>query len=377
MTGYSVQNPYKHFSITDFVTDDAFLQHQLQPTAQSVQFWQNWLVANPDQEADWRQAQKLLEAVQLGFSDYTRTYLSEEAESRLLARIQATNSLHNDAVSVTPLWRKNWISYAVAACFLVVAGVFIWTKTPKNAPASSYEQQLAAVQEPVIEKVNLDTSVQTVRLPDQTTVLLFPNSRLSYTKDFGKINRTIYLSGKAIFDVISQPQKPFLVYADDVVTRVLGTRFEVNAFAKNKAVTVRVQRGRVTVYRYRATEKPSTGQLAGVLLLPNQQVVFTRQNEQFKKDLVDNPVVILPQRERRPSFVYDETPVTEVFQQLERAYGIEIVVDKEAVENCQLTASLTDETLAEKINVICQSIGATYEIVEAQIIITSPGCKAD
>ncbi|MFD1144248.1 FecR family protein [Larkinella insperata] len=372
-----MQNPYEHYGITDFVTDDAFLRHQLHPTAQSTQFWNDWLAANPRQQEDWTQALRLFEAVQRGLSDYTRTFLSEEAESRLLVRIRETNAGYTDPASVTPLWRKSWIPYAAAASFLLLSGAFLWTQSRKHSTVTQYEQQLAAVQAPVLEKVNSGTGVQTVRLPDQTTVLLYPNSRLSYAEDFGKADRTVYLSGKAVFDVVRQPQKPFLVYAHDVVTRVLGTRFEVNAFAQNKAVTVRVQNGRVTVYRYKAHEKPSGDQRAGVLLLPNQQVVFTRQTEQFKKDLVENPAIILPSQEPQPSFVYDETPVVEVFQQLEKAYGVEIVVDKEAIEGCQLTASLTDETLSEKLNVICQSIGAAYEIVEAQIIITSPGCKAE
>lgn len=373
-----MQNPYEHYGITDFVTDDAFLRHQLQPTAQSTQFWDGWLAAHPGQEADWRQAQKLLEAVQLGLSDYIRTYLSEEAESRLLGRIRATNAQVGDPDSgPSPFWRSSWVPYAAAAGLLLVAGTFLWNRTGKTTPPTRYEQQLATVNEPVLEKVNSGKGVQTVQLPDQTTVLLYPNSRLSYLKDFGKTDRTVYLSGKAVFDVVKQPQKPFLVYAEEVITRVLGTRFEVNAFAQNKDVTVRVQSGRVTVYRYKANEQPAVGSLTGVLLLPNQQVVFTRQTEQFRKDLVQNPVLILPRQEQPPRFVYDETPVLEVLQQLEKAYGVEIVVDKEAVENCQLTASLTDETLSDKINVICQSIGATYEIVEAQIIITSPGCPAN
>jgi hypothetical protein len=66
--------------------------------------------------------------------------------------------------------------------------------------------------------------------------------------------------------------------------------------------------------------------------------------------------------------------IAEVFKTLEKAYGINIVYDAEVMKNCYLTASLDDEPLFEKLNLICKTIDAKYEQVDAQIVIYSNGC---
>jgi transmembrane sensor len=47
------------------------------------------------------------------------------------------------------------------------------------------------------------------------------------------------------------------------------------------------------------------------------------------------------------------------------------------LKDCQLTASLTDEPLFQKLDVIVQSIDASYEVVEGQIVISANGCTVN
>ena len=74
-------------------------------------------------------------------------------------------------------------------------------------------------------------------------------------------------------------------------------------------------------------------------------------------------------------FVFEETPLIEVFQKLEKAYGIKIVVDEHQVANCTVTASLSDEPLSEKLNLICKIIHAKYEMIEGQIVMNVKSCN--
>ncbi len=369
-------NNYEKFGITDFVSDDAFLKHYLSPTDATIRFWTEWLEQHVHKSYEWQNARQLLEAVMLGLNDYARTYLSEENQTRLLVRIQNTNALLEEATPVVPLWRKTWVTRtAAAACVLVVFGM--WFFKYNQEPPSVYQQQITALQQKVIEKINNTEKPEAISLPDGSTVILSPNSRLSYPNDFGKEIRPVYLSGEAQFEVTKDVTKPFYVYANEIVTKVLGTRFVVNAFDKDKNVKVTVQSGQVSVYRPNKIEKPVADKQKkeGVLLLPNQEVVFERLTAQFKKALVQNPIILEIPKQAAISFEFDETPVTEAFERLEKAYGLEMVFNKEVLEHCQITTSLNQETLFEKLNIITQIIGGTYEKVDGQIVITAKGCR--
>ncbi len=371
---------YEYFSIIDFAADDVFLQHYLHPTEQSLQAWENWLAQHPEKREEWSEARKLLEAVQSGLSDYARTFLSEEAEAELLARILETNRQKDQHFKPrSDWWNHRWSKIGVAAA--LAAGLFLGADhllRKDSTGTTLYDRRVAVLEQHITEEINGGADVRTFYLPDSTEFTLFPGSRLSYSKGYGRDSRTVYLSGKAVFEVRKNPQRPFYVYAGEIVTKVLGTRFEVTAFEKEGDVLVKVNSGQVSVYKSIETEGyrlPLNAERKGVLLLPNQQVVFRKHSEQFDKLLIEKPL-LLPAYEKK-RFLYEEHPVIDVFEDLEKAYGIEILKNDDVLKNCGLTANLTDESLDQKLSVICRSIGATYEILDARIIINSKGCKPE
>jgi hypothetical protein len=110
-----------------------------------------------------------------------------------------------------------------------------------------------------------------------------------------------------------------------------------------------------------------------VILLPNQEVSYTKKDRSFDKKLVDDPSVVKAEVVA-PNFVFDNAPIKDVFKTLQDAYGIEILFNEEVMKNCYLTAPLGSEPLFEKLKIICQTIGGTYEVIDARIVITAPGC---
>lgn len=366
---------YTQYGTIDLAIDDAFLQHYLLPSPESENFWNHWLHDHPGKIAEWEEARKLIEAVLLGLTDYTRIYLSKEAEENLLERIWITNhavqQLQEPVMPVT-IWKQSRLLAAGVLLALLAGGY--WLVRQNKMPDSIYNKQVAELRNPVIEKINTLPEPQLFYLPDSSSVLLFPRSKMSYSTSYGNENRNVYLSGKAFFDVRKNPSQPFLVYANEIITKVLGTQFEIRAFEKDTDVIVKVQSGQVSVYQEKEFESNSTApsEKAGVLLLPNQQVVFKRTGEQFNKAIVEQPI-LLPAASAA-QFVYDETPVSQVLKEIGVAYGVDIVYSSEILQSCDLTANLTEEPLRGKLDIICRSISATYEIVDAQIIITSKGC---
>lgn len=155
----------------------------------------------------------------------------------------------------------------------------------------------------------------------------------------------------------------------------LGTSFMVSAFENTKDVKVEVKTGRVSVYTSKdlnTHQDDRKGLLAGMILTPNQQVTFSKTESRLVKSIVEKPeqIVSIPKEQ----FRFEETSVSDVFSMLEKAYGISIIYDAPNMADCYLTATLEEENLYEKLDIICKVTHAYYEIVDAQIIIHSRGC---
>lgn len=90
--------------------------------------------------------------------------------------------------------------------------------------------------------------------------------------------------------------------------------------------------------------------------------------------MVNDPIVLLLDSETN-NFEYEETPITQVLNQLEKAYGVKIIFDAELLANCNLTASFSKKPLFDKMDIICETIQAHYKIADGQIVIYSKGCK--
>lgn len=372
-----MQPDYTSFKPMDFVLDDMFIRHALSPEAESEAFWSHWLSVNPHKIADFEEALKLIEAVRMGLTDYSRIHLSEEKEKLLLLRIKQTNStVSEEPIKIISL-TKRLKAWRVAVAILLLSGVGGWLFNHSFVQSHlTYPTEMSSTPEQLIEKINMSDMPIMLYLPDSTEVTLFTYSRLTYAKDFGDAGeRKVVLSGKAKFSVTRNPDSPFTVVSNEITTKVLGTVFEVNAFEMEKEVTVKVMTGKVSVFKNRVAHKTtrSDTEIEGVLLASNQQVTYSKAADKFDKKLVSNPEVL--DSGESYSFVYEETPVTDVLNDLGKSYGINIVYDAQTLKGCQLTASLADESLMEKLQIICNPIGVKFEFVEGSIVITGKGCS--
>lgn len=182
---------------------------------------------------------------------------------------------------------------------------------------------------------------------------------------------------KAFFQVAKDPAKPFFVYANELVTKVLGTSFNVRAYESDKNVVVEVKTGKVSVFSQSdkmVSGQKTTRELTGLILTPNQQVTYLRQEIRLIRSLVEVPTVISMPEENQ-HFEFSRIPIAQVFATLEKAYGVDIIFDEELMAYCTLTASLGKETLFKKLEWICAATGSEFEVVDGQILITSNGCK--
>ena len=362
---------YSDFTVEQLASDDSFIHWANRTDADSEKAWELFLSRHPDMKLKAEQARTLV----LNLKKAEAMPQSEMQVEKMWRKIE--DRIVRDDIRASKEKRSVWYySYGVAAALsLAVLSVAAWRALVPQMSGETSSQPAGSVSaSEYIEEVNTSGEELRLHLSDGSVVSLAHGSSLRCRRVFTDDDlREVYLTGEGFFEVAKDPTRPFLVHTDEVVTRVLGTSFRVKASEDNKEVVVTVRSGKVSVYALAPGEAEAESQKNGVILLPNQQVTYLRDQDSFGKALVAEPRIVLPTI-RDSDFTFENTPIKEVFQILQKAYGVEIIFDEEVMNNCFITAPLGSEPLFEKLRIICRTIGAKYETIDARVVITSAGC---
>ena len=151
----------------------------------------------------------------------------------------------------------------------------------------------------------------TIILSDGTKVKLNASSSLSFPNIFGEEDRTVDLEGEAYFEVAKQNGKNFLVHSGIQTVQVLGTHFNIDAYADEKDIRTTLLEGSVKVI---------LGEQS-VLITPGQQAVVTRTGNISKKDVdLEKEVSWINEQ-----FAFDNDDLKSVMRQISRWYDVNIV----------------------------------------------------
>jgi transmembrane sensor len=362
---------FRLYDVSDFVIDEDFIRWVHEVREEDNLFWNGWLQQHPDKHLVVATARRIVESIQFKQERVDEPEVEQEI-GRLLQTIttQSVQPVKQTGMLVPYRW---WWYAAAAALLLCTTGFWYWYN--RNSTVHPYAYAAVVASKQLIEHANTTQKPLALTLPDGSRLTLAPQSRVSYAQTFGSpdtarngVTRDVYLLGEAFFEVTKDPHRPFRVFANEIVTKVLGTSFTVRSFEKDTTIQVTVRTGKVSVAT-RAAVKTSE-----MILTPNQQVVFERTAQKFQKVLLGNPLMIIPPAENR-SLVYDDAPLDKVFADLSKIYGINIVFDSDLLKKCTVTADLSNEPFYHKLDLICRAIDARYELIDGQVVIESSGCK--
>ncbi len=366
---------YSKYEVKDFLNDEAFCRWVLRYENSDVIFWENWLTKNPDRTAIVLAAKQLVLDVRSA-----QNYISEEDFEKELGRISMARNQEpvKRFIEEERVVRVNW-KYLVALAAMLGSVVFYFNYFPKNTqniPYHTFLNKNQLLKNELVEIVNKDAQPKEIRLEDGSLVVLAPKSKLSYPTKFAENNREVFLNGEAFFDISKNPLRPFKVFSQDIVTTVLGTSFTISDFDDGSPIKVVVKTGKVTVATASKSKEVSVAQHDEIILLPNQQVVFNRDEPKLKRTLVEVPQLLMVPEKVEQITKFERSPVATIFEDLEKSYGVQIVYDSEVLAGCELTAEFGQEPLFDKIGMICKAIQGRYEIIDGQIIIYGASCGA-
>ncbi len=229
--------------------------------------------------------------------------------------------------------RWSGVLVAIAATVLLAAGVRQWrSSTVPAAEALSY--------------VTVVGQRDSLQLPDGSTVVLAPGSRLTAAAGFGTAHRGLTLEGAAYFDVRHQDALPFTIRSGNAEIRDLGTAFSVKQEASGQ-VSVAVTHGVVALRDVVAATAP-------VELQAGDRGVLSRGAVQVARGIVTDADVAWT----RGLLAYRDAPLHEVQDDLRRWYGIELEVTDPTLAGRTLTASFLADSSAQVLRVIALALGA-------------------
>ena len=198
-----------------------------------------------------------------------------------------------------------------------------------------------------------------LRLPDGTRVWLNSCTTLEYAENYGHSNRSIYLDGEAYFEVAKNKDLPFVVKANGIDVKAIGTAFNVSAYMEDSQLTTTLFNGKVAVQPTLTKQE--------VLLEPNQVAVYDKSR---------NKIEVVPYDKKqfaqwRGGFLsFEMMYLQDITKLLERNYNVVFRYENQGIKKLRFSGSFrNNEDLSEILNVIKTNTGIRYQILKDTIVI--------
>jgi len=333
---------YNDYKVEDFLKDEFFVQWVRNKRPDANHFWEKWLEQHPEHRAILLEAREIIMAVQYGKTKSNKRAYNEVLES--IYREEHYSSIRE--------LRSSWFSwqYKVAATVLLLCvsiAVFytIYIHYDKGTlPAHTHTQEWTIKENPAGIK-------STFTLGDGTRVTLNANSKLSISPEYGTELREVKLEGEAFFDVTPNMNTPFIVKSDNIITRVLGTSFNISAYPNDPQLNVAVVTGKVNV----------RDELTGLNnnLLPHDMICYDKSSTSYTVEQFEYDDQI---GWKEGIIKFEEASFAEVRRKLSRWYDVDFIIENDMEVEGKFTGYFKDKSLQEIMNGLSFTSEFNYEI---------------
>lgn len=352
----------------------------------------DWLEADPAHLAEYRKHKEIW--------DRSARVLAQNPEEFEASWQRFLNKIHQES---KPVRTRRFFVLRIAASLALIAGLtatLVWLvpgNRPEQALVTQYEPENSYIITPDGGKVIIaddqteirydslaakrldwkskDNPVQsdprmmelvvprsrriTIVLADGSRVWLNSESRMQYPEYFSGTTRTVNLEGEAFFDVQKAEGKSFVVTTRKMSIEVLGTTFNVTAYADADQISATLVEGSVEV--------KENGSTAVQVLKPSQRAVYSCENKTI--DIHDTDT------ELYTSWIHGylkfaSESLDQVIRKLVRSYGISMKITDPSLKDYKFSGKLDlQETVNQVLNVIQLAAPLEYREENGTILI--------
>jgi transmembrane sensor len=349
---------YTNYNSEDFLQDEYFIQWVKKPDPQSDFFWKSWIENHPERREELQKAKEMV--LLLRFPELAGATPSEQEMqvvfSHILEGKPTGREIDNSfAKHVKMESARNMFLKVAAIIALPIIALGIWQFSRENT-----EKQMV---EPLVwqEKINPHGRRSQFMLPDGSRVNLNAGSILKFPEQFSDSIREVYLEGEAFFEVVKNPEKPFIVKTSQIQARVLGTSFNVRAYPNEKIEQVALATGKIQVDNI-----VKTGET--LLLLPNELAQFDEQNQSMNKGKFDKNKLLAW---KDGILEFDKANLEDVLPVLERWYGVHFEILTTKTIQGKFTGRFEKQSLDVVLRVLSETSNFHYKIEKNTVKISN------
>lgn len=174
-------------------------------------------------------------------------------------------------------------------------------------------------------------------LPDKTRIKLNSKSELIYPDNFSEHTREVTLIGEAYFDVAKDASKPFIVKANGIDVKVLGTSFNVSCYKHQPTIETTLVQGKVAVIIPNQPEK---------VITPSQQLVFNKTKQTSATTTVDTRIYTSWTEDK---LIFKNERIDILLNNLQYWYDFEVDYEDESIKEDRFSIEITKGTDLKKV----------------------------
>jgi len=358
-----------------YIENPLFAEWVFRPNPGISQYWEKYLSEHPEEKSQILELKSRL--IELNFPNENLTSEEKiEIAEQVVDRIE-----HDEEVQKRRTIIFSVMKYAaVALIFAVIGGLVVYLKSDNESIYKQMASQIVQIPSegkgPILitasgENLNLkktsssvdytqsgsvvlnnDSVLKTVleaesamnqlvipcgnqsklTLSDNTVVWLNAGSRLVYPTTFAGKTREVLLFGEAYFEVAKNAEKPFIVKTSDIQVKVLGTHFNVSAYAEDKVIQTVLQEGSIEICQNNSTFFDSK-----IVLKPNQMASFSKSSNETKLYDVDASYYILW---TKGLLSFDDVDFIRILKKVERFYNISVSFSEPILGTIRISGKL-------------------------------------
>lgn len=330
---------YHQYELEDFVLDKEFRKWVFFPAAFPNSQWQKIGESDPAKKALIKKAAQLVRAL-----EPIEEEVAQQSISDLWKRIseskqqKATRAVH---------WAFKYAAVFILAFSLGIGGFYLLR-------APQFSDAYTEINVPYGERSQ-------VTLYDGTKVWMNSGTKLRFPIVFNQNQRKVYIEGEAFFDVAKDKTKPFVVHANQMEIKVLGTRFNLCAYPDENQLYATLEEGKIEAKTSLAKES--------VELKPGEQLALNLQAKTINVDRVDTELYT---SWKENLLRFQDAPFSEVITKMERWYDVDIEIGEALDVNRKYTMTIKTESLREMLRLISLTTPIAYEINEGKVSIHRP-----
>ena len=152
-----------------------------------------------------------------------------------------------------------------------------------------------------------------------------------------------------------------MIHCGSLITKVLGTSFNIRNTGHETAVSVLTGKLSLTNGKSKAT-----------LLYANENAVYSEQQSTIKKAKQTNVAIHELTKGTEYDMSFNDAGMQDVIQRIEKKFDVAIhLKDTANIVNNLFTADMTDQSLEKTMEMICQALNLEVQI-KGQIILLQP-----